>query len=121
MQQQDHNRFSCGQNRFDQIVLISEKIEVIPIPGMVRGPCFARRLLISAKHQDGDICLLRDLHRILNTLCVQDRIAKHDFVRIPIGKALGNLATQGIMNLGIRADLVFNSLKHAHSASRVLL
>src|SRR5713101_3957829 len=87
---------------------------------MVWGPGLARGLLVSAENQNGDVRLLRDLNRFLDTLGIARRISEYDFVGVPIGKGLGDLAAQGIEHLGIRSHLVLDSLKHAHTASRII-
>src|SRR5438034_3831473 len=100
MNQEDCCGFAGGKNRFSQVVLISQQVEVVTITLVSGRPGFAGSLLIFAEDQDNDIGLLRDLYSSGDALGVEFRIAEHNFVGIPVWSGFGNFAAFGVEDLG---------------------
>src|SRR5579862_4484767 len=87
---------------------------------MSLGPGLARRLLVSTEHKDYRISAFRNLHRLCDPLRIQRRIPQHDFIGIPVGLGLSDLAAKGVEHLGIGADFIFNSLQDAYPPAWVV-
>src|SRR6266853_3623969 len=100
MNQEDGCWFAGGKNRFGQVVLISQQVEVVTISLVCGRPSFAGSLLILAEYEDDDVSFLRDLYGCGDTLGVEFRIAEHNSVGIPVWSGFGNLAAFGVEHLG---------------------
>ena len=120
MNQENCCGFACGNDRFAQVVLISQQVKAVPISLVCGRPGLAGSLLIFAEDQDNDISLLRDLHGCGDAFGVECRIAEHNFVGIPVGGGFGNFAAFGVEHLGRRSNFVSYTLQNADTASGIV-
>src|SRR5712692_1356417 len=87
---------------------------------MVCGPSLARSLFVFSQDKENDVRLLGYLHRVLYAPGIQSRIAKHHFVGAPIRHTLRDLASLGIEDFHILANLVANSLQNADASAGII-
>src|SRR5882724_570242 len=83
-------------------------------------PVARRALLVAAEDENHQIGFFGDGYSRCNSLGVENGIAEHNFVGIPVGFGFGNLAAFGVEDFRVRSYFVLNSLQDADAASRLV-
>ena len=106
----------------DQLVLIADQVERIPVSQMVLRPGLAVGALVLAYHDDGDVGAPHHLHRVVNAFQLRFGIRLLDLALVPPGPpllALGDPRTLRVNDLGGRAGPLANPIQDTHPAAGV--
>src|SRR5262245_21455445 len=108
------------QHGFDQIVLSAYQVQTVAVAEVIVRPTFLVRVLVAAEREHNHVRGFGDLDRFCDQFRVALGVVRRRAVAPPVPSLFRDLATFGVIDFDLLADLIAHSFEYADAASGVV-